>query len=274
VRRIVAFAEAGDHDGDDDGDHDGDGYDDRDDDRDDRDGDRDDDRDDDRDGDQRGPDRIPDDRVLPSVGQLFHSDGSCSATVITSESEQLALTAAHCVYTPERIEEGSPSSGDTEPGWADDVKFQPGRSGDDAPHGTWPVEEMWVDERWQNTGNRRYDVAVLRIGKQDGKTIQDVVGAQGIDFSAGAHDSVVALGYPAGPRSTGLSSGVASAVSASRRMTACTTSPASSMRAAPEGPSSPTSTTRRAPAPSSQSTAPGVWTRKRSGCTGLRSGRS
>lgn len=55
---------------------------------------------------------------------------------------------------------------------------------------------MWTDPRWREGGEARYDIAVVRLAKLDGKSIEDVVGAQGIDFRAADHDDVVALGYP------------------------------------------------------------------------------
>jgi V8-like Glu-specific endopeptidase len=160
------------------------------------------DRDDDRadpadDRDDDPSDRIPADRVVRSVGQIYHSEGACSATVIPSESEQLALTAAHCVYIPEQSEIGLPANATH--GWVEDAKFVPGRSGDDAPDGIWRVSDMWVDQRWKDTGKAQYDIAVLRIAKNNKKTIQDVVGSQGYAFQAGDQNELMVLGYPAEP---------------------------------------------------------------------------
>jgi hypothetical protein len=58
---------------------------------------------------------------------------------------------------------------------------------------------MWIDPRWVKDGERRYDVAVLRIAKEDGKTVQDVVGGQGVDFRGTDHDDVNTIGYPVEP---------------------------------------------------------------------------
>lgn len=126
------------------------------------------------------------DDVLRSVGQLTSSFGSCTATVIDDDSEQLALTAAHCVLG---------RSGEV----AKDVEFVPALAGKKKPYGTWQVTEFWTDPHWTETGKRRYDVAVLRIAQKDGKNIQDVVGGQRFDLRGAAHDDVAVLGYPGEP---------------------------------------------------------------------------
>lgn len=133
-----------------------------------------------------------------SVGQLLSPDNSCTATVVASDSGRVAVTAAHCVYVPRRHDAFVGGFNGLPPGWVEGLQFQPGRIGDSAPYGTWAVEQMWVDKVWQETGDARYDVAFLRLAELDGRTVQDVVGAQGMAFGTEqGRPAVSALGYPA-----------------------------------------------------------------------------
>jgi V8-like Glu-specific endopeptidase len=127
--------------------------------------------------------------VLRSVGQLTSSFGTCTATVIDDESQRLALTAAHCVIS---------RNGKS----AKNIKFVPALTGTKQPYGTWKVENFWYDPGWIDTGERRYDVAVLRIAPQVNENdetihIQEVVGGQQYDLR-GADQDDVAVGYPKG----------------------------------------------------------------------------
>jgi V8-like Glu-specific endopeptidase len=141
------------------------------------------------------------DRVLPAVGQLQSESNLCSGTVIGSTSRQLVLTAAHCVYIPEK---STPAGGlelnfgDKEPGPInEELTFVPGLAADEEPYGRWSVEDVFVSDQWKETGDPRFDVAVLRIAKQDdGKAIQDVVEPQGVDFRVEEQSMLSLYGYP------------------------------------------------------------------------------
>jgi len=135
-------------------------------------------------------------RAGTAVGQIGNDTSSCTATVVGSDSGQVVVTAAHCVFVPETDVFGGGYSITAEPGWVEDQQFYPGRDGDDAPFGIWDIEDAWVDPRWQQTGDPAYDVAFLAIAEQDGRSVADVVGSQGISFGATATDEVTALGYP------------------------------------------------------------------------------
>jgi V8-like Glu-specific endopeptidase len=145
-------------------------------------------------------------RILPTVGQLVSESTGCTGTVIESQSRRLVLTAAQCVYTPQK---DNSNLGSKEPGFInEELTFVPGRAGDGSPHGEWVVDGMWVPPQWIETSDTgdpdpRFDVAVLTIAKRDGKTIQDVVGAQGVDFTAGEQSDLTAIGYPAEGRFDG-----------------------------------------------------------------------
>lgn len=148
------------------------------------------------DGDDSAGARYNTGRAGTAVGQIGNDNSSCTATVVGSDSGQVVVTAAHCVFVPEADVFGGGYSMTAEPGWVEDQQFYPGRDGDDAPFGIWDIESAWVDPRWQETGNPAFDVAFLTIAEQDGRTVADVVGSQGISFGATATNAVTALGYP------------------------------------------------------------------------------
>ena len=146
-------------------------------------------------------------RATSTVGQLFDTRGdACTATVVGSASGRVAVTAAHCVYIP-RIRVLKTSVQDGQPtGWIPLKEFVPGRAGDTAPFGVWSVDRAWVDSRWQQTGDPRFDVAFIRLGVLDGATAQAALGSQPIQFGAPAVGKpTTALGYPAGAPFDGLS---------------------------------------------------------------------
>lgn len=135
-------------------------------------------------------------RTASAVGQIVSQDDtSCTATVVGSDSGQVVVTAAHCVFVPETDVFNGGYSMLSDPGWVEGLEFIPGRVGDDAPLGVWPVERVWVDRQWQQTGDPAFDVAFLRIAEVEGQTVAEVAGSQGIRFGSSA-TSVTALGYP------------------------------------------------------------------------------
>ena len=66
---------------------------------------------------------------VPTVGALFFTTGSgrhyCTASVVDSDTEDLVITAAHCVY-------GS--------GYATHLEFVPGYQDGREPYGAWAVQ--------------------------------------------------------------------------------------------------------------------------------------
>lgn len=151
-------------------------------------------------GDDAAGNRYSRGRAGSAVGQIVSGDdSSCTATVVGSDSGQVVVTAAHCVFVPETDVFGGGYSLTADPGWVDDLQFIPGRVRDDAPFGVWQVENVWVDQRWQDTGDPAFDVAFLRIAELDGRTVAEVAGSQGIRFDSGVPTTVTALGYPTLP---------------------------------------------------------------------------
>ncbi|MDJ0342432.1 hypothetical protein QMK19_22120 [Streptomyces sp. H10-C2] len=124
---------------------------------------------------------------VPTVGVLFSIDSSaeahfCSASVVHSPSRSLLLTAAHC----------EPGTGVVfVPGYVKDAKVQ--------PYGTWVVDQVFTDPRWtvEDTGaGSDYDFAFARVKKDEqGKSLEDVTGANVLTRTPGWTNKVTVIGY-------------------------------------------------------------------------------
>ncbi|MFD2675019.1 trypsin-like serine peptidase [Gulosibacter bifidus] len=141
-----------------------------------------------------------------SFGRLYFTfDGGetyvCSATVVNSKSGDIVATAGHCVAETN-------GSGKL----AESVVFIPGDkdNGRETPYGTWAAVEMVVPQQFIDKARTddqgqllsdegwNYDFAFLRMEEQDGKSIQDVTGAQGIAFGTPVN-YLTQIGYPSAP---------------------------------------------------------------------------
>ncbi|MFI5803037.1 trypsin-like serine peptidase [Streptomyces sp. NPDC051561] len=124
----------------------------------------------------------------PFIGVLTEGDDHwCSASVVDSPKGNIVATAAHCVHQPE----GQPRR---------DTSFAPGFSGEGKgkqPYGAWRVKSVQVDERWQEQEDDPYDFAFLTLEPDaEGRNVQDVVGAAGLDWASGPSRQVTVVGYP------------------------------------------------------------------------------
>ena len=131
-----------------------------------------------------------------AVGQLLSPSSSCTATVIASKSKRLAITAAHCVYVT--AQRPQPAGQTRKVGWIPDLTFYPGRKGDNAAHGAWPVTYAWIDAAYRDNSDPTADIAFIELGDQDGRTAQQALGAEGIAFHdhPTAKQATTMLGYP------------------------------------------------------------------------------
>ncbi|KYH43418.1 trypsin-like serine protease [Branchiibius sp. NY16-3462-2] len=90
---------------------------------------------------------------IETVGALFppNSGGqhTCTATVLASPSQDLIITAAHCLNG-------------TGAGWT----FVPGYDKGNAPYGVWNVTAAYVRPLWQSQQSSLADIAILRLAKQ------------------------------------------------------------------------------------------------------------
>jgi len=122
---------------------------------------------------------------VPTVGALFSTTGArthfCTASVVDSAPRDLAVTAAHCVYS---------KSG----GYLRHVVFVPGYHDGERPYGTWKVEKITVAAGWRRSQNPDLDVAFLTIGRP-GTHIQDQTGGLRLGTGGPYSQDVEAIGY-------------------------------------------------------------------------------
>ncbi|HZG03973.1 MAG TPA: trypsin-like peptidase domain-containing protein [Streptomyces sp.] len=134
--------------------------------------------------------------TVRTVGKLVgtYADGqllTCSGAVVDAPNGSVVVTAAHCVHNP------------GEPRWQQ-AWFVPAYH----RHGTanaarvgWRVTSAHLEDAWRNGRLPQalpYDYAFLTVERKDGRTIQERVGANRIDFEpVDPAKPTVALGYPA-----------------------------------------------------------------------------
>ncbi len=136
--------------------------------------------------------------LLTTTGRLVleseAGEYTCTGTVINSASGLVVVTAAHCVWDDDTRD------------YYDRITFSPGYERGEAPFGTWEAEELWVPEqyleanlRWldgaDDDGWMGFDFGMLRFAPQDGRTLEEAVGGQGVSFTAETNGAVIA-GYP------------------------------------------------------------------------------
>src|ERR1700677_261793 len=124
----------------------------------------------------------------PAVGALFTiSKGKlgshfCTASVVNSKHNDLAITAAHCMTNVS----GS-------------VVFIPGYDAGKAPYGIWQVTRVWVDQAWSTGQNDDNDVAFIQVSQKGTSTpIEDVTGAETLTTKTKVRQLVEVIGYPDG----------------------------------------------------------------------------
>jgi V8-like Glu-specific endopeptidase len=127
----------------------------------------------------------------PSVGALFSGTGGghfCTASVVASPGEDLLITAAHCIN-------GGTASGGA---YSQDLEFIPGYRDGQAPYGVWKVKQLLVAPQWITGSDPDLDVGFAVVAPNDGRTIQDVVGASQLGTDSGYRYQVRVTGYPDG----------------------------------------------------------------------------
>ena len=121
-------------------------------------------------------------RVFWQVGDYLYS---CSASVVSSTSGSMIATAGHCVY------DVTSKTWYNNNNWA----FVPAYSNDNAPYGIWPAESFYIRAAYQ-TVDYNADVAFVLLSTQNGQSIQNTVGAQGIGFNYPYSAYISSYGYP------------------------------------------------------------------------------
>ena len=108
---------------------------------------------------------------------------SCSATVISSSSHSVIMTAGHCVH-------------DQDAGFAKRVIFVPAYHRGDRPFGVWGASRLITTNGWKRIENYNYDYAAVKLRKAGGDAVGNVVGEQGVAFNQSREQTFQAIGYP------------------------------------------------------------------------------
>ena len=123
------------------------------------------------------------------VGALFEHDASgnhfCTASVVASPGRDLLITAAHCI------------NGGKGGGYRQDIVFIPGYRDGQAPSGIWTPARLVVAPQWMNSSDPDFDVGFVVLKPDDGKNVEDVLGADHLGVDPGYRNQVRVTGYPA-----------------------------------------------------------------------------
>ena len=135
----------------------------------------------------RFPERVHGKVFFRIQGGTQPGDYLCSATVVASNAHALAWTAGHCV-----------NDAQFGGGFATNWIFVPGFRNGERPFGTWPARELFTTEGWGRDVNVRQDLgAALLARDEEGRGIEDVLGARGIAFNGSRTRNITGFGYPA-----------------------------------------------------------------------------
>ena len=120
----------------------------------------------------------------PTTGALFYTTGGkghfCTASVVDSTADDLALTAAHCVYLN---------------AFAANIEYVPGYHDGKQPYGAWPVRAITVASGWKLSHDPDLDFAFLTLATAGGQQIQARTGGLTIGFTRWYSDKIEAIGH-------------------------------------------------------------------------------
>jgi V8-like Glu-specific endopeptidase len=123
------------------------------------------------------------------VGALFEHDAGgdhfCTASVVASPGRDLLITAAHCI------------NGGENGGYRQDLVFIPGYQAGQEPYGVWTPARLLVAPQWMNSSDPDFDVGFIVLKPNDGKNIEEVLGANQLGIDPGYRNVVRVTGYPA-----------------------------------------------------------------------------
>lgn len=119
-----------------------------------------------------------------AVGAVFlggNDTHTCTASVVHSPTQDLILTAAHCLSA------------------AYPATFVPGFDGKADPDDVWTVDAVYLDPRWLATQDPRADFAFARVSRPAGGKLEAVVGrALRLGRTPAQSGAVTVIGYPLG----------------------------------------------------------------------------
>jgi hypothetical protein len=120
----------------------------------------------------------------PTTGALFYTTGGrghfCTASVVDSTADDLALTAAHCVYWN---------------AFATNIEYVPGYHDGKQPYGAWPVAAITVASGWKLSHDTDLDFAFLTLATAGGHQIQARTGGLTIGFTRWYSEKIEAIGH-------------------------------------------------------------------------------
>ncbi len=122
------------------------------------------------------------------VGALFEHDASgdhfCTASVVSSPGRDMLITAAHCIH-------GGKGSG-----YRSDIVFIPGYRDGQEPFGVWTPATLLVAPQWADSSDPDFDVGFVVLQPNDGRNIEQVLGANRLMTDTGYRYLVHVTGYP------------------------------------------------------------------------------
>ncbi len=120
----------------------------------------------------------------PTTGALFFIAGDkghfCTASVVDSTTDDLALTAAHCVYSG---------------AFATNIEYVPGYHDGKQPYGAWPVRAITVASGWKLSHDPDLDFAFLSLATAGGQPIQARTGGLTIGFTLWYSQKIEVIGH-------------------------------------------------------------------------------
>jgi V8-like Glu-specific endopeptidase len=120
----------------------------------------------------------------PTTGVLFYTTGGkghfCTASVVDSTADDLALTAAHCVYSK---------------GFATNIEYVPGYHDGKRPYGVWPVRTITVASGWKVSHDPDLDFAFLTLAAAGGKQVQAKTGGLTLGFTRWYSEKIEVIGH-------------------------------------------------------------------------------
>jgi hypothetical protein len=123
------------------------------------------------------------------IGKVFFTMGGanyvCSGNAVTSKNESTVATAGHCVN------EG--------PGaFVSNFIFVPAYNNGAEPYGRWSARDLHTTPQWQSKGDIAFDTGFAVVNRNAaGQTLEEVVGASGVEFNADRGVQYTSYGYPA-----------------------------------------------------------------------------
>jgi len=123
------------------------------------------------------------------VGALFFRDETgdhfCTASVVVSPAKDLLITAAHCI-----------NGGRGSSGYKSDIEFIPDYRNGAAPLGVWTPAKLLVAPQWADSSDPDFDVGFVVLRPNDGRDIQQVLGANRLGTDLREQYLVHVTGYP------------------------------------------------------------------------------